>query len=138
MRRRDLVATVEPDRPDSQDRLRPAGGDAGTSPLLQATTSAYLYPVLVGWAFRHKSLPDGRRQILNVAVPSDFLGLQGTVANEMLGACEERVEFPRGTPVVERVGRAVEDAHDQRTVADVVGLLAQLEHGDTDGHGVRR
>jgi hypothetical protein len=57
--------------------------EAGTSVLLERTNSAYLYTVLVGWAFRYKNLPDGRRQILNFAVPSDFLGLQGTVANEM-------------------------------------------------------
>jgi CRP-like cAMP-binding protein len=62
--------------------------EAGTSILLQGTKSAYLYTVLVGWAFRHKSLPDVRRQILNFAVPSDFLGLQGTVANEMQHSVE--------------------------------------------------
>ena len=74
--------------------------EAGTSILLQATNSAYLYTVLVGWAFRHKSLPDGRRQILNFAVPSDFLGLQGTVANEMQHSVEALTDmtlciFPR-------------------------------------------
>lgn len=74
--------------------------EAGTSVLLQATNSAYLYTVLVGWAFRYKSLPDGRRQILNFAVPSDFLGLQGTVANEMQHSVEALTDmtlciFPR-------------------------------------------
>ena len=37
---------------------------AGTSILLQGTNSAHLYTVLSGWAFRYKTLPDGRRQIL--------------------------------------------------------------------------
>jgi CRP-like cAMP-binding protein len=74
--------------------------EAGTSVLLQGTNSAYLYTVLVGWAFRYKSLPDGRRQILNFAVPSDFLGLQGTVANEMQHSVEALTDmtlciFPR-------------------------------------------
>ena len=44
--------------------------------------------------------PDGRRQILNFALPSDFLGLQGTVANEMQHSVEALTDmilcvFPR-------------------------------------------
>lgn len=74
--------------------------EAGTSVLLQGTNSAYLYTVLVGWAIRQKTLPDGRRQILNFAVPSDFLGLQGAVANEMQHSVEALTDmtlciFPR-------------------------------------------
>ena len=74
--------------------------EAGSSVLLQGTNSAYLYTVLVGWAIRQKSLPDGRRQILNFALPSDFLGLQGTVANEMQHSVEALTDmtlciFPR-------------------------------------------
>ena len=74
--------------------------EAGASVLLQGTNSAYLYTVLVGWAIRVKTLPDGRRQVLNFAVPSDFLGLQGTVANEMQHSVEALTDmtlciFPR-------------------------------------------
>lgn len=74
--------------------------EAGANVLLQGTNSAYLYTVLVGWAVRHKTLPDGRRQILNFAVPSDFLGLQGTIANEMQHSVEALTDmtlciFPR-------------------------------------------
>lgn len=57
--------------------------EAGTNLLLQGTNSAHLYTVLSGWAFRYKMLPDGRRQILNFAMPSDFLGLQGSIMNEL-------------------------------------------------------
>lgn len=49
---------------------------AGTSLLLQGTNGTHLYTVLSGWAFRYKTLADGRRQILNFALPADFLGLQ--------------------------------------------------------------
>jgi CRP-like cAMP-binding protein len=55
---------------------------AGTTLLMQGAASAHLYTVLSGWAFRHKTLPDGRRQILNFALPADFIGLQGTVLGE--------------------------------------------------------
>lgn len=55
----------------------------GTTVLLEGHGSPDLYTVLSGWAFRYKSLPDGRRQIVNFAMPGDFLGLQATVFQEM-------------------------------------------------------
>jgi CRP/FNR family transcriptional regulator, anaerobic regulatory protein len=57
--------------------------DAGASFLREGTRSEYLYTVLSGWAFRYKVLDDGRRQILNYALPADMLGLQGALMNEM-------------------------------------------------------
>jgi CRP-like cAMP-binding protein len=57
--------------------------EAGTTILLESNTSAHLYTVLSGWAFRYKSLPDGRRQILNFAFPGDFIGLQSAMLKEM-------------------------------------------------------
>jgi CRP/FNR family transcriptional regulator len=73
---------------------------AGTSLLLQGTNSAHLYTILSGWAFRYKSLPDGRRQILNYALPSDLIGLQGSVNDEMQHSVEALTDvmlcvFPR-------------------------------------------
>ena len=74
--------------------------EAGTSILLQSTNSAHLYTVLSGWAFRYKTLPDGRRQILNYAMPSDLIGLQGSVNDEMQHSVEALTDvmlcvFPR-------------------------------------------
>ncbi len=74
--------------------------EAGTSVLLQGTNSAHLYTILSGWAFRYTTLPDGRRQILNYALPSDFLGLQGSVTDEMQHSVEALTDvllcvFPR-------------------------------------------
>ena len=73
---------------------------AGTSILLQSTNSAHLYTILSGWAFRYKTLPDGRRQILNYALPSDLVGLQGSVNDEMQHSVEALTDvmlcvFPR-------------------------------------------
>ena len=56
---------------------------AGTSFLRQGARNEYLFTVLHGWAFRYKMLDDGRRQILNYALPSDMVGLQGTLMHEM-------------------------------------------------------
>lgn len=57
--------------------------DAATNILLEGARSPHLYTVLRGWAFRHKSLDDGRRQVLNFALPGDFIGLQMSVLGEM-------------------------------------------------------
>ena len=57
--------------------------DQGATILREAESSPNLFTVLSGWAFRYKTLPDGRRQILNFAMPGDFLGLQTAVFKEM-------------------------------------------------------
>lgn len=57
--------------------------ETGTTVLAQGAHSAHMYTLLSGWAFRYKSLPDGRRQILNYMLPGDLLGLQGSVIGEM-------------------------------------------------------
>lgn len=62
--------------------------EAGTMLFLEGTSSAHLYTVLSGWAFRYKLLPDGRRQILNYCFPGDFIGLQASVMNEMQHSIE--------------------------------------------------
>jgi len=57
--------------------------EPGASFLRAGEHSEYLYTVLHGWAFRYKMLDDGRRQILNYALPADMVGLQGAVMKEM-------------------------------------------------------
>lgn len=57
--------------------------DAGASFLRQGAAAEHLYTVLSGWAFRYKMLDDGRRQILNFALPADMVGLQGALMHEM-------------------------------------------------------
>ena len=57
--------------------------DPGVSFLREGASSEHLYTVLGGWAFRYKMLDDGRRQILNYALPADMVGLQGTLMREM-------------------------------------------------------
>ena len=62
--------------------------DAGATILAEGNSSPHLFTVLSGWAFRYKSLPDGRRQILNFALPGDFLGLQSSMFDEMQHSVE--------------------------------------------------
>jgi CRP-like cAMP-binding protein len=53
--------------------------DAGTEFIAAGQDQAELYTLYAGWAFRHKTLPDGRRQILNIHLPGDLIGLQGAM-----------------------------------------------------------
>lgn len=62
--------------------------ETGTTLLSEGNHSAHLYTVLSGWAFRYKTLPDGRRQILNYMLPGDLVGLQGSVIGEMQHSVE--------------------------------------------------
>jgi CRP-like cAMP-binding protein len=57
--------------------------EAGATIVSEGSHSAHLYTLLSGWAFRYKTLPDGRRQILNYMLPGDLVGLQGSIMGEM-------------------------------------------------------
>lgn len=60
----------------------------GHSIIQEGSEDPSLYTVLEGWAFRHKALPDDRRQIVGFSFPGDFLGLQGQV----FGAAQHSIE----------------------------------------------
>jgi CRP-like cAMP-binding protein len=62
--------------------------DAGSMILSEGSHSAQLFTLLSGWAFRYKTLEDGRRQILNYLLPGDLVGLQGSVIGEMQHSVE--------------------------------------------------
>ncbi|MDT7835040.1 Crp/Fnr family transcriptional regulator [Aquabacterium sp. OR-4] len=49
---------------------------AGSTLIAEGGDDSPLYTLLQGWAFRAKGLADGRRQILGVLLPGDFIGLQ--------------------------------------------------------------
>jgi CRP-like cAMP-binding protein len=52
---------------------------AGAEIIRAGDDSPELYTLYSGWAFRFKTLPDGRRQILNFLLPGDLLGLQAAM-----------------------------------------------------------
>jgi CRP-like cAMP-binding protein len=49
---------------------------AGETLIHEGQTDAPLYTLRRGWAFRFKTLSDGRRQILNFLLAGDFIGVQ--------------------------------------------------------------
>ena len=57
----------------------------------------------------------------------------GAVGHQLLGPGVELVELEGGPLVVEGVGRAVEDPHDERPVGQVVAAAAEVERGGERG-----
>jgi CRP/FNR family transcriptional regulator, anaerobic regulatory protein len=61
---------------------------AGLTFLDEGLDSPNLYTVLSGWAIKYKLLDDERRQVINYALPGDFLGLQAAVFEKMQHSVE--------------------------------------------------
>jgi CRP-like cAMP-binding protein len=61
---------------------------AGSEILRAGEESPELFTLYSGWAFRHKTLPDGRRQILNFLLPGDLIGLQAAMFDAALHSVE--------------------------------------------------
>jgi len=68
--------------------LAPAGAEI----VRAGDDSPDLYTLYSGWAFRFKTLPDGRRQILNFLLPGDLLGLQAAMFDAALYGIEALTE----------------------------------------------
>jgi CRP-like cAMP-binding protein len=52
---------------------------AGAEIIRSGDESPEIYTLYSGWAFRFKTLSDGRRQILNFLLPGDLVGLQAAM-----------------------------------------------------------
>jgi CRP-like cAMP-binding protein len=65
---------------------------AGAEIVRVGDDSPELYTLYSGWAFRFKTLPDGRRQILNFLLPGDLLGLQAAMFDAALHGIEALTE----------------------------------------------
>src|ERR1700722_12216129 len=61
---------------------------AGAEIIREGNDSPELYTLYSGWAFRYRTLPDGRRQILNFLLPGDLLGLQAAMFDAALHGIE--------------------------------------------------
>lgn len=55
----------------------------GSTVLQEGAPSDQLFTLLEGWAFRYKTLDDGRRQITSFALPGDFIGIQSSMQGNM-------------------------------------------------------
>ena len=78
----DALAYIEAYR--SSTTTVPAGGTI----IYEQQPSGKLFTLYSGWAFRYKTLSDGRRQILNFLLPGDFIGLQQEFADGAMHGIE--------------------------------------------------
>lgn len=62
--------------------------EAGTQILLEGSSAPQFYTVLDGMGLRDKTLPDGRRQVINFVMPGDLLGLQASIMGELTHSIE--------------------------------------------------
>jgi CRP-like cAMP-binding protein len=78
LRQTGAFTPVEPEVLDFIEGFRTStiGVEAGGALVRENQLNAQLFTVYSGWAFRYKSLSDGRRQILNFLLPGDLVGLQ--------------------------------------------------------------
>ena len=65
----------------------------GTTVLMEGSNSPQLYTVLRGQGVRHKTLENGRRQVINFLFPGDFTGLQAGLMGEMKHSVEARTQM---------------------------------------------
>ncbi len=73
---------------------------AGKQIMAEHGVSNELFTLYSGWAFRYKTLSDGRRQILQFLLPGDFIGLQDEFADGQTCGAEAATDcmlcvFPR-------------------------------------------
>ena len=73
---------------------------AGGTLMREQNPRGKLFTLYSGWAFRYKTLSDGRRQILNFLLPGDLIGLQQEFADGAMHGIEavtdvSLCEFPR-------------------------------------------
>lgn len=61
---------------------------AGRPITLEGAQSSPLFSLFSGWAFRYKTLPDDRRQVLNFLLPGDVIGFQANMLGEVVHGVE--------------------------------------------------
>ncbi|WP_297340481.1 Crp/Fnr family transcriptional regulator, partial [Pseudophaeobacter sp.] len=57
--------------------------DAGTPILMEGSNSPQLFTAFKGMGLRYKTLQNGRRQVISLVFPGDFVGMQAGIMGEM-------------------------------------------------------
>lgn len=86
----DAFVPITPDELAHIEKMRCAAPvvPARTTLIHEKQPITRLYTLYSGWAFRYKSLSDGRRQILNFLLPGDLIGLQQEFEGDALHGVE--------------------------------------------------
>lgn len=62
--------------------------EPGAPILAEGANTPQIYTALSGMGLRYKLLEDGRRQVISLVLPGDFIGLQAGVMNQMTHSVE--------------------------------------------------
>jgi len=119
---RELIATLR--RPQLRQ-------PAGATLIAEGREPAAVFTLFSGWAFRYKTLGDGRRQILNFLLPGDFVGLQQRMDDQATHGVEALTDVwlcPFGRNMIWQLHR-----ESPRLGYDVTWLCA-TEEGLVDDH----
>jgi len=100
--------------------------DAGTTVLLEGSSSPQLYTALYGMGLRYKMLDDGRRQVVNFVFPGDFIGLQAGVMGEMQHTVEATTNMTLCVFSRSEIWSLFK--HQPERAYDLTWLAAQEEH----------
>ncbi len=83
LRKTDAFLPVSPQELAFIEKLRTSTikVEAGRDIISEQKSTGKIYTLYSGWAFRYKTLSDGRRQIMNFLLPGDLVGLQEKFAD---------------------------------------------------------
>ena len=83
LRKTEAFSAVTADELTFINKLRTATVriEAGRDIISEQKSTGKIYTLYSGWAFRYKTLTDGRRQIMNFLLPGDLVGLQEKFAD---------------------------------------------------------
>ncbi len=85
LRQRDLFVPMTRDEVSVMQRFKVGEliVDAGAPILMEGSNSPQLFTALYGMGLRYRILKNGKRQVVNLIMPGDFIGLQAGVMGEM-------------------------------------------------------
>ena len=128
LRRKDIFAPMSADEVSFMDsfKIGELTVEAGTTVLLEGSSSPQLYTALYGMGLRYKTMEDGRRQVVNFVFPGDFIGLQAGVMGEMNHTVEASTNMTLCVFSREDFW-AVYKSHPERAY-DLTWIAAQEEH----------
>ena len=98
----------------------------GTTLLVEGSNAPQLYTALSGMGVRYKLVEDGGRQVVNLILPGDFLGLQAGVMGEMKHSAETVTEMT--LCVFDRAALWRLFSDEPQRAFDITWLAAMEEH----------
>lgn len=100
---------------------------AGVTLFREGAADVGLFLIREGWAFRYKSLANGRRQILNFLLPGDMIGLQTVAGPRIEHGVEALTKVRLSRWALDRLHEADGNSGDFRPLAALARHAAAQE-----------